>query len=100
MSHHAENTRHLGLVEILRSNFGYKSKKEIGPVVDVEIICHPEVHPGVEIHISSTSGRQYQCLVRHEKCRDRETDGAIHWKLILPKLVITFRRDGSRELIH
>ena len=35
-------------------------------------------------------------LVRQE-CRDRETDGAIHWKVTLPKLVITCRRDGSLE---
>ena len=35
-------------------------------------------------------------LVRHE-CRDIETDGAIHWKLMLPKLVITFRKGGSRD---
>ena len=27
--------------------------------------------------------------------RDRETDGAMHWKLILPKLIITLRRDGK-----
>ena len=33
-------------------------------------------------------------LVRHE-CRDIETDGAMHWKVILPKLVIAFR---SREI--
>ena len=37
-------------------------------------------------------------LVRHENGRDRETDGAIHWKFIFPKLIITFRRDGSHEL--
>ena len=36
-------------------------------------------------------------LVRHENCRDRETDGAIHWKLILPKPRFTLRRDGSHE---
>ena len=35
-------------------------------------------------------------LVGHE-CRDRETDGAIHWEVILSKIVITFLRDGSRE---
>ena len=29
-------------------------QKEIGPVLDVRIICHPEVHHGLEIQISST----------------------------------------------
>ena len=29
---------------------------EIGPVLDVKIICHPEVHLGLEIYISSASG--------------------------------------------
>ena len=38
-------------------------------------------------------------LVRHENCRERETDGVIHWKLALPKLIIMFRRDGSHEFI-
>ena len=32
-------------------------------------------------------------LVRHENHRDRETDGTIDWKLMLLKLIITFRRD-------
>ena len=36
-------------------------------------------------------------LVRHENCRDREIDGAIHSKLILPKIIVTFQRDGSHE---
>ena len=31
--------------------------------------------------------------VRHENHRDRETDGTIDWKLMLLKLIITFRRD-------
>ena len=38
-------------------------------------------------------------MVRHENCRDREIDGAIHSKLISPKLRFTFQRDGSREFI-
>ena len=36
-------------------------------------------------------------LARHENCRDRETDGAIHSKLILLKLIVTFQRDGSHD---
>ena len=147
---------------------------EIGPFLDVKIICHPEGHLELEIQIPSTSGDRvviskgpnryvddlrykdpknapakadHECMqdtdqeqptiqletsadcilihepkwkdiianedshsykwesqiskvvskfVRHE-CRDRGTDGAIHWKAILPKLVVAFRRDGSRE---
>ena len=32
-------------------------------------------------------------LVRHANHRDRETDGTIHWKFMLLKLLITFRKD-------
>ena len=31
------------------------------------------------------------------KIFETEIDGAIHWKLVLPKLIITFRRNGSHE---
>ena len=34
-------------------------------------------------------------LVRHEHSRERETDGAIHWKFISPKLRFRFQRDGG-----
>ena len=174
------NTRHLGLIEILRSNFVYRIffKKKIGPVLDVNIICHLEAHPGLEIQIRCTSGdntnvwvviskgpNRYVGELRYRNleffleklitnaCRtrikskitfnwnrqmitlrfmngngktslpmnsvastrgnltsrtlsvswydmkiaERETDGAIHWEVILPKFVITFRRDGNRE---
>ena len=34
-------------------------------------------------------------LVRHEHSRERETDGAIHWKFTSPKLKFRFQRDGG-----
>ena len=34
-------------------------------------------------------------LVRHENSRERETDGAIHWKFKSPKLRFKFRSDGG-----
>ena len=34
-------------------------------------------------------------LVRHEHSRERETDGAIHWKFINQKLIIRFQHDGG-----
>ena len=33
-------------------------------------------------------------LVRHENCRDREADGAIHWRVIRQKLKFTFMKQG------
>ena len=36
-------------------------------------------------------------LERHEHLRERETDGAINWKLASPKLTIRFQRDGGRN---
>ena len=34
-------------------------------------------------------------LVRHEHSRERETEGAIHWTIICPKLIIRFHKDGG-----
>ena len=36
-------------------------------------------------------------LVRHEHSRERETDGAIHWKFISPKLKCKFQCDGGSK---
>ena len=153
-SHHAENTRYLGLIEILRSNVGYKSRqrsdqflmlrssvilkfildsrfksqyqclgfhiqrpKSIRRYRDPEIIQEKVDHecmedtdqeqPTIQLETSNdcipiherkwkdiiANEYSYRCkwesqiskvvsrLVRHE-WRDRETDGAIPWKLM------------------
>ena len=37
-------------------------------------------------------------LVRHRDLTDRETDGAVHWKSMFPKLRRAFPNDGAQTL--
>ena len=47
---------------------------EIGPVLDVKIICHPEDHHGLEIQISSTSGDNTNVWVVISRGPNRHVD--------------------------
>ena len=90
-SHRAENTRYLGVIEILRSKFWIQKYTEIGPVLDAKIICHLEVHSGLEIQVTTTSGRQHPSMFELS-CPETQIDTMMSYdteiqKHILEKLI-------------
>ena len=71
--HHAESTLHLWLTDVFKSNLWKNKYTEIGPVLDVKVICHQNVH-GNEIHIPSTSGDNTTVCVVTSRCSNRYVD--------------------------
>ena len=68
--HHARNTHHLRLMEVVRLNFWIQNFSEIGPDIDVQIICHPEVHPGLQIQIATFVSFDACQMIHERKWKD------------------------------